>query len=370
MWKRKLLCIECGMPLTEKEGEELKSMLCAKCRERSLKEKKEMIILPQKLSLTLCRKCGAYKRGKVWHPPQSQEESICSEVVSSIVPVKGVNLRNVIVEPKQISEKEYKCGVLVEVEDESDSEAEREYFTHVHIHYQVCEVCSRKYGNYFEAILQIRRDRELSPAQLRNLRKEIEEFVEKESQRDWHSFFTKVVEIHGGLDFYLSPSSLAQKLCSFLAERHGGEIKTSSSLVGRKDGRNVYRVTHCLRLPTMEEGDVVQFISKEKKVFLVRKLTRRGARLINLFTHKEEFVSSRFFKDLKINTRKKIRYEAIVLFEEEKELKIMDPENYKPVTLLKPYPSFKVAAGKTVSVLKTDFGIFLDVVNVEEEEGL
>ena len=355
----KLLCIECGKPLSDDE----ESMVCHDCRDKQIEEKEDLLVLPESVTVTVCGKCGAHKHGKSWKAPQILERTIEDELRSSVVPSQGVLIKELSVSPCQRTKKQFPCVISGNFEYEG-KEIKRDYRLLALVKYEVCEVCSRKYGNYFEAILQLRRERSLTEGQLEELEAKVLDFVEKEKERDWHCFVTRVEEVHGGLDFFLSSSSLAQKLSTFLLNSLGGETKTSSSLVGRREGRNLYRSTYCLRFPPVEVGDVVQWESphhKEKKVYLVKTVSRRGSQVVDLHTHELEFLDKRHFNEVTRSTREKVDFDAIVLFSERSEFRIMDPETYQSVTLLKPSPSFEVEDGETIPILKTDFGIFVDV---------
>lgn len=338
-------------------------MVCHNCREKQAQEKEDFLVLPESVTVTVCKFCGAHKHGKRWEEPQPLERSIENELRPTLIPTQGVTIKELTVTPEQHTEKQFPSTISGVFEYRKE-EARRDYQLLTVLKYEVCEVCSRKHGNYFEAILQIRRERTLSEDQLLELRERVVGQVEREKEKDWHSFVTRVEEKHGGLDFYLSSASLAQKIATQLMGSFGGELKTSSSLVGRREGRNLYRSTYCLRLPPVEAGDVVQWDSphhKEKKVYLVKTVSRRGSQVVDLRTHEQEFLDKRHFGEVRFNTRDRMKFDAIVLFSEKSEFKIMDPETYQSVTLLKPSPSFEVKDGETVPVLKTDFGIFVDI---------
>ena len=44
-----------------------------------------------------------------------------------------------------------------------------------------------------------------------------------------------------------------------ILEQFGGEIKQSSSNVGMKDGRQMYRMSYSIRLPYFQRGDFISF---------------------------------------------------------------------------------------------------------------
>ena len=359
MSPHELVCIVCGKPLPD--GDE--GVVCHHCLEKQVEEKEDFLIFPEMVSVTVCKHCLAHKKGKKrWEPPKELEDSMAEEVMSSLMKGDGVEILKLELGFEPLTKRQFRTTISG-LFAYHGGEGERDYQLVTAVKYEVCEVCSRKFGNYFEAILQLRRDRKLSEEQIQELAKQVVDFVDKEKEKDWHSFISKMGEVHGGLDFYLSSSSLAQKLATHLLNHLGGEIKTSSSLVSRREGRNLYRTTHCLRLPPVEDGDVVRWLSphhKKEQIFLVRTVSKRGAKVVELCTHQEEFLDKRHFPELELNGREQVRFDAIVLFSEKDEFRVMDPESYQPTTILKPYPSFEVQAGEIVPILKTDFGVFVD----------
>jgi len=52
-----------------------------------------------------------------------------------------------------------------------------------------------------------------------------------------------------GWDYFLVDTLAARALARLARQRLGASIKESATLVGRKDGVDVYRVTFCVRLP-------------------------------------------------------------------------------------------------------------------------
>jgi len=171
-----LLCIECGKALADDVSEsagdgayDRMSMVCHNCREQQAQEKEDLLVLPESVTVTVCKMCGARKHGKRWEAPQPVEKSIVDEVRPTIIPTRDVTIRELAVIPEQRTEKQFPCTVSGVFEYRKE-EVRREYRLLAALKYEVCEVCSRKHGNYFEAILQLRREKTLSEEQLLDLR--------------------------------------------------------------------------------------------------------------------------------------------------------------------------------------------------------
>ena len=100
----------------------------------------------------------------------------------------------------------------------------------------VCPVCSRKHGDYYEAILQIRgefSDRHIDFIE-RNLH-----VLEKKDRMAF--YFPKKVK--GGYDIRVGSKKAATSIAKLLKEKFGCELKRSYKLYSRKAGRDVTRNT-------------------------------------------------------------------------------------------------------------------------------
>ncbi len=122
--------------------------------------------------------------------------------------------------------------------------------TRVKIKRTTCVRCSRLAGGYFEAVIQIRGvTRPPTAVEVEECMAFIEGAVGR--SRDENAFITRVVELRGvGVDVYLGSNRVAKQVCRVLAARLKARHRESPKLVGRRKGKNIYRVTHSLRLPT------------------------------------------------------------------------------------------------------------------------
>jgi nonsense-mediated mRNA decay protein 3 len=122
---------------------------------------------------------------------------------------------------------------------------------------EVCEKCSRLYGGYYESIIQLRAEnRKIEEHEVERAKRLIDEAVEKSDYP--LAFVSKVVEKREGIDYYLGDRNLARKVAKKIEEELGGKLTESKKLAGRKDGRDVYRITYSIRLKEYREGDVVK----------------------------------------------------------------------------------------------------------------
>lgn len=118
---------------------------------------------------------------------------------------------------------------------------------------------SGKHHGYYEAILQ-----------LRNCREEVVNFVKGEIKRE-RIYTAKVLKVKGGLDFYLADKDFARHLGKKLQENFGGEVKVTASLWGKKEGKEVYRLTILFRGLDFKKGDIVVYEGEEYEIKSIKK---------------------------------------------------------------------------------------------------
>lgn len=98
----------------------------------------------------------------------------------------------------------------------------------------VCVDCSRISGGYYEAIVQLRGDEKKVSKYFRTLQNMLRRVT----------FISKIEEVKGGFDIYSGSSIKTQEILSTL----GLNYLISRKLVGRNEGKKVYRVTFAVRL--------------------------------------------------------------------------------------------------------------------------
>jgi len=123
----------------------------------------------------------------------------------------------------------------------------------------VCLTCTRRAGNYFEATVQLRSSaRRLSEEEFQTLRATLDNVL-SDMPDDPMFFITKEGPVNGGYDVVLGSKALARAWGRHLITQHGGQITTTTSVVGRKDGVDLTRLTLLYRKPGYELGDVIRW---------------------------------------------------------------------------------------------------------------
>ena len=346
-----MFCVECG-----KEGPIYKKGLCTACyiKETSFTQG------PLIISLIQCSKCGAFKYKNTWtNDPLDNVILRNIKDVFKIAPELSNITFQLTCDP---IENQFLCDLTISGNLPGHIIKESHHIQ-VRITRIVCDVCSKQYGGYYEAILQIRAtDRKLASEELHKMQEIIEHSVANEHiQGNRKLFITDIAEEHGGLDFYLSERGSAYNLARKLQKIYGGELKQSTSMVGMKEGRELTRVTVLLRLPGYQTGD---FMKIEPDYFLIGKMSGSKIYLLNLASWGETTIDSKDLKKFHIYSSKDYGEEMIVISQTPTELQIMHQKSYKNYEIVKPkkYP----ISSKTVTVVRLDDTLFL-VPNKKEK---
>lgn len=317
-----MFCVRCG-----REGPTYES-LCADCFLRL----NRFTSAPEHVDLPECAHCGEYLIEGKWLTFPAVEDAAEQAAVRSIVIGKGARLERAEVAVRREDGKNFAVHIDAELLY-ADLKAREEQDTTVRVKGAVCQRCSKMKGSYYESILQVRsRGRKLDEDEKEAILGEVESRVEAAARRSRDAFISKVEEVHGGLDVYLSSNMLGKSLSRELADEYGAEVKESSSLLGQKDGKEVFRVTYLVRLPSYRIGDVIVTADRP---YLICRIGSKGTRLVDLQTHDQMNVHNVDLREATVVGSSKDALDAVVLTETDKEIQMMDPRNFKPVEVKK-----------------------------------
>ncbi len=254
-----MFCVECGAEGPTYGG------VCATC----FAKKHPLLEPPANLDLPRCKSCGRFRFRAGWSKTDlgSAIPQVLSEQVGPLPPFTGVRFAH---ESHEEDENNYFLTVEARGRHE-DLEQVQEFRVRLRIKPSLCDLCQKQAGRYFEGILQVRGDgRDLTPDEVRRVRTMVLARVER-GREDGGDFLSKIEEVHGGLDFYVSTNALGLRLAKEVAEAMGGTVASSPKLYGQRAGKELYRVTSLVRLPAVQVGDVVRH-----KGILVEVLERKG----------------------------------------------------------------------------------------------
>ena len=200
-------CFVCG-----KKTDDLVKGYCEECYNKEF----NLVEVPKELSFVVCSKCGRIKY------KNKMEDINVDEILRDKVKILGrdVNLRIKVNEDMRVVARGFLKG--------AKKPKEEEYVIRLKPKTIVCRDCSRRTGNYVEAIIQLRGRTEKAMDL-------IEDRIIKENQT------FKVEKVKNGLDISLADKNFANRLTTELKKKFKALIKKNYKLVTRKKGKDIYR---------------------------------------------------------------------------------------------------------------------------------
>lgn len=222
--------------------------------------------------------------------------------------------------------------------------------TSVRVKNTVCRRCSRQLGNYYESILQVRSMAKDLPEDRRNeALAMIMNHVDQVSATNRSLFITKVEQVPGGIDVYLSSIALGKALCKELSDSFCAESKEAAKLVGQTDdGQDMYRVTYLVRLPEYNVGDVVIF---DDEYYKMLRMSSVGGKALYIKDFRERSIRRPDMVHVRVFCKASDLAEATVISRSVGEIQVLSPRDYSTVDLRVPEDS---EIGDTVKVVDID----------------
>lgn len=332
-------CVECGI-----STDRTVNGLCMDCflKDRSL------VSLPDHVDLFVCTSCGQFLwRGE--YQPMAFEKALSMAARSALGVIREARLVECTADISPRDEYNYsvtlRCRLSI-----SDFEADALASTIVRVKNSVCKICSRRTGNYYESILQIRTSAKAIPADLMDeVLARVERVVDNAAATNPNAFVTKMELVPGGVDVYLSLIALGRELSKTLSDLYCAETDESSKLVGQsRDGIDMYRVSYLVRLPDFHVGDVVRY---GKKYYLLTRVSNSGGKIRSLSNFSEATVRRPNMPDLKVYAKESDLESADVISRASGEVQILDPADYSVRDLLVPKGE---SVGDTVKIVRID----------------
>jgi len=206
-------CFLCG-----KEVEKLIKGYCEECYNKKF----HLIEIPKKISYVMCNKCNLVRYKNKWRDLRIED------LIKQKIKIFGNNMK-IRIKTNDIFHVVAK-GFL----EGSEKLKEEIHDINVIINKTICPLCSKKYGGYYEAILQLRG----------NFSVFITNFIDDQmilmSKKEKKAFY-KIKKVKNGVDFYIGSKSAANRLAESLKKEFNAEIKRSFKIATRKGGKNIYR---------------------------------------------------------------------------------------------------------------------------------
>lgn len=247
----KRFCYRCGALETER-GPLIRG-LCQRC----FAAENHLLHAPTEIKVTICKHCGSYLVGGRWRKPGGKgaaEDAIRESVLRELRILQLTNSEFELVRPEKVAGLELSIepklggkpiievrarGKISEMQLEPKVEKAR---VNLAVRWATCNACSLRRAGHHEAILQIRGG--VPHEVLVGLRLKLETLAKKAGEQDPALFIAKIEEHRGGLDLYISSTSLARRMAALLKEKFGAKISESAKLIGMEaGGRRKFRVS-------------------------------------------------------------------------------------------------------------------------------
>ena len=257
-----MFCVECG------SEEKLYGSLCRSCL-----LSKDLINPPSHIELEMCHGCANfYERGR-WHDLDYVEQAsrILEAQTKIHKQIDSIHWKIPEFEPVK-GEHRVTCQAIASI---GGKDFELDFEIGIRIRVQMCPSCSRQSSNYYEAIIQLRRDgvaAKDAEIELAIENQQILKYVESLAGNEDNAFLTKWGVVQGGMDYYIGSIVLAKNIAARMREGYGATIKESNTMVGMRDGQDLFRWTILVRLPLHGRGDIIAY---EKKLYVVDAVTRK-----------------------------------------------------------------------------------------------
>lgn len=222
--------------------------VCADC----YAERHPLVEAPGRPTVVLCPTCGARKVGEHWERTGASPTLLSAEDLNPLLRIhEEAALRRVRWEEVGSDPvlREYRGEASVRFRGTERTVPLR---LSLKVQHRTCPECSRRSGRFFTSIVQLRgpEGRQRLPA--RELREALAGPFERaleETPKEWRRALSWKEALPEGWDYYLTDTTSARALARHMKSRLGASLTESATLWGRKDGRDVYRVTFCLRVP-------------------------------------------------------------------------------------------------------------------------
>jgi len=339
-----MFCVDCG--------EEKPIFRDGSCIECYLKNH-QFTKAPEIIDIPICNHCSAYKYKSHWF--NQPFEKILKKYINHTFTISK-DLHDTDFETSYVEKQDFiYCDIIVKakLDDHIISETQQ---IKIRLKNNVCETCSKQFGGYHEAIIQIRPyNKKLKDDELEKIQLYVENLVYSMYEKGNHKLFiADMGKEHGGLDFYLSDKHAAYAITKKTQEEYGGEITISSKNIGMKDGKQLYRFTYLLRLLQYQPSDIIEY---KNELYIVLKISNNIIRVKNLFNWNDNSFDSKELEHAMIRGGKTDFRKAIIVSQTNDDIQIMHPETYQTMTFNKPN-NFK-SEEKHVKIIQIDENIFL-----------
>jgi len=235
-------CVVCGA--TDRP---LVDGVCAECAA----DRTVLVSAPKRAEVTVCPHCGARQVGSHWERAGASPVLTSEDLTPFLEVPPEVGVRRVRWDETAVTATVRELVGHARVRFRG-VERDVDVPLSVRTVHRSCPDCSRKSGRYYTATIQLRGaldgPSEKAPALRARLEGEWARLV-REMRPEWRKAVSWREELPEGWDAFFTDSLAARAVARLAKQKFGATLKESSSLVGRKNGQDLYRVTFCLRFP-------------------------------------------------------------------------------------------------------------------------
>jgi len=343
-------CVECGKQVPRLIGGSCPSCFVARA---------PLLDAPLVLDVEVCAHCDARHVGAHWVDPAEGEplEWVRESAVRAAVKVDPrVQGADVQFAETALDERNFRTHAQLEgsVEGVPVSFGRD---VQVRMRRSVCDRCSRMFGGFFSALIQLRATgRDVTPQEVERAHRLVgDELDRQRAAGNRESFLTKSGAVPGGFDYYFGDIEGTRAVARLLGDKLGAAVEEHAKLAGRQQGEDLYRVTFLVRIRLFAPGDFglvgeepVQFQSMARGRALVVRLSDRGTDKVD-----EEA--------LRRIGGGEVLQEAVVVSADAGHVQLLDPVSLRTVDVPRP-PDFE--PGETAWVLRHEERLYLPAIPV------
>ncbi len=330
-------CLVCGA-----EPPLFRDRMCEKCT----RDRVTLVKVPKNVPWTRCARCGIVDFKGKWSnvEPEDLWHELIQRNVQFHPEIEDLELGII---PQEVDGRH--TLIHLDIEGVIDDLLYNEKHTmRARMSNGVCLTCTRRAGNYFEATVQLRSSaRRLSEQEFQTLRKTLDQ-VMADMPEDPMFFITSEGPVTGGYDVVLGSKALARAWGRSLIAAHGGIVTTTTSVVGRKDGLDVTRLTLLYRKPGYNLGDVIRW---RGSLWRPASWTGEGVILEKIERRERTGASWRDLENSNVVSRKKDFIKIDAISEDSSAAEFLDPNTWKMVAVRLP---FEHEAGRDLLLARID----------------
>ena len=333
------ICPSCGKP---SDG------ICERC----LAQDHNIAAVPRFLTIKICPTCSDhFFRG---HWLNEDLDHAIGHVVEEALTIDA-DEATVKVVLNEVTQTMVRARVEVDVLHLGETQ-HKSFDVDVRVDRATCDRCSRISGGYYESKVQIRADhRTPDDAELQRALEIVTRAIGSAQKADRLAFIAKTIQLREGLDLYVGTVKAAKRIVRALVREMGGNFSDSSKLVGRRDGKDIYRVTFAVRLPKFPTGAI---ISAKQHIYEICSATS-ATNAVDLETGQSAALKAEDLRNAQLLGARSDAKRTVLVSIDADAAHLLDPDTYVTLAIKRPPYVCKDDEGTEIKVVKTRGGVFI-----------